>query len=788
MIRRNPATLSARVGQATLLTAIVGLGAFLRLSGLTVPSLWLDEILGEQMSTAATKEPWWHWLTGMGGEHGPLYYATELAGHGFRSPELSARFAPVLFGITTIIVAWLAARHLRICAPGTAAIFALLLACSPLHVYYSREARPYALLMLLTTCMIALLLRASSAGMVPVLLFLAVLTSAGAAPLIAATTVTAAIAFLLERDTSRRRFFALAAIAGGVGGIAVPLQYRHQLGFSATSVFHFNLLAFRQLLHSFSVVALDTTQTHRAAYVVFLFACIGVIALFMRDRARGAVVTGMAVLPFIVSLAALWRLHHWYAIRYVLTSLPGYLLLAAVGTSVVAEMLVRLGGLAIDAGVAWGNAARSRAHTANRRPGERSATPGNLKRATATLILGLIIAMIIVHDGWPAARIEPFRKPNWRVLAATIWNHARDHDVLLTSNDWAYVCLGFYLDRMPPRLRLMSARELIGRATDVESTRLHYAPGLQDLLLHRMTPADERAFAASFGNRQFTLDFGPDEDLLFASGWYGAEGGDGDFTRWAGRTASLIVPASGAADRRIDFRAIPIRYPNAPPQIMSIALNGAPLAQIPIDDDWRDYSIEAKRDRWRDGINILSFAFSRATAPSSISSSLDSRILSVDFHQLTVRQAATPSRHGTTPAKSPVTIHINAVDDPGSATYLDEGTSLSEPEPWLRAHTWNREALTALLGRLGFDPRSTIPDLEHGNVRLDELTVSVATDSDCQSDLDFLRRAYTTLLDRAVDPIGERHFLDVLRRHHDRESVVRSIIDSAEFRGKIVAQ
>src|SRR5258708_22146112 len=167
MIRWNPATLPARGGQAALLAAIVGLGAFLRLPGLTVPSLWLDEILGEQMSTAATKERCWHWLTGMGGEHGPLYYATELAGHGFRSPELSARFAPVLFGITTIIVAWLAARHLRICAPGTAAIFALLLACSPLHVYYSREARPYALLMLLTTCMIALLLRASSAGMVP---------------------------------------------------------------------------------------------------------------------------------------------------------------------------------------------------------------------------------------------------------------------------------------------------------------------------------------------------------------------------------------------------------------------------------------------------------------------------------------------------------------------------------------------------------------------------------------------------------------------------------------------
>src|SRR5260370_1373359 len=164
-----------RISEATFFAAIIAVATFLRFSGLAVPSLWLDEILGYDLATAATRLPWWRWLTGLDIDQGPLFFATELAGRISHSPELSARLAPALFGIATIVVAWLAARELRVHASGTAAVFALLLACSPLHVYYSREARPYALLMLIATGLLALLLRASSIGLVAGVLLLGVL-------------------------------------------------------------------------------------------------------------------------------------------------------------------------------------------------------------------------------------------------------------------------------------------------------------------------------------------------------------------------------------------------------------------------------------------------------------------------------------------------------------------------------------------------------------------------------------------------------------------------------------
>jgi mannosyltransferase len=781
-----------------LFVGIVTLGGFLRLSGLAVPSLWLDEILGYDLASATTHAPWWQWITGLEIEHGPLYFASELAGRLSPSPELSARVAPALFGIVTIVVAWMAARQLRVHGSGTAAVFALLLACSPLHVYYSREARPYALLMLMATGLLALLLRGSSIRLVAGVLLLAVLTHAGAAPLLMATALTAALAFLLEHDAARRRFYGLAAIAAAVATSAVPLLYRHQPGGSAASGFRFDPILFRQLMHSFSVSALDTSQTHRAALAVLLLAAIGAVSLMIRDRVQGAVAMGMALLPLTVSLVALWRLGHWYAVRYVITSLPAYLLLASAGVIALAEALANAVSALSPARMRW------------------------LRSEAAALIIGLIGAAFIVRDGWPAMRTEPYRKPPWRTFAATIWHHAHPRDVVLTSNDWSLVSLGFYLRGMPQRVRLISAGELVGRATDVvahndrvwivtagfhsrqdildwscsypvilaspiESTRLHYAPGLRDFLLHRATPADERAFMARFPGPRFDLSFGPGEDLFMQSGWYGAEGANGDFTRWAGRTATLLIPAGETLDRRVDFRAMPISFPGAPPQVMSISINGAPLARIAISEGWNDYSIAAPRDRWLWGINTLSFAFSRAAAPSSMSSSPDPRILSVDFHQVTVRSAATSATTARTSVlpEMTTTFRVNALDRGGQPTYLDVDTPRGAAESRLHVTDRNRDAVTALLGRLGFDPSSTLPDLANDRVRLQDLALTVAYDSDCLSDLEFLRIAYATLLGRGIDSVGERYLLGVLRRNKNREMVVRSIVDSEEFRKQL---
>src|SRR5207237_3710554 len=72
-------------------------------------------------------------------------------------------------------------------AAGIAA--AIVLAASPLHAYYSREARPYSLLMLLAALMLVALLR-MRLGLAAVAAIAMLYTSAVAGPLLLAIAVT----------------------------------------------------------------------------------------------------------------------------------------------------------------------------------------------------------------------------------------------------------------------------------------------------------------------------------------------------------------------------------------------------------------------------------------------------------------------------------------------------------------------------------------------------------------------------------------------------------------------
>lgn len=813
------ASLMRRIVDALLLAAIVAFGATLRFSGVATPSLWLDEILDYDVATRLTHEPLWRWLTGFASEHGPLFFATELAGRVAQTPEQSARFAPALFGVAAIVLAAVGCRlsvgsgepgvegrsaertksdtrhptadsrpapGTRQLTAGIAPTFALLLAGSPLAIYYSREARPYALLMLLATAIMALLLSAGStspafrqpsnegrliAPLAIAVLVLTLFSTSGAAPLLIAAAITASVAFLLDR----RRLYAVFSIGSFVSAALVPLLYRRMPGSSASAGFRpLTARFFQRLLQSFSVAAVDVTTIRRAAYVVAAFALIGAIELIRRDRVRGAIVIGMALLPIAVSLVALWRLRHWYAVRYVATALPAYLLLVAIGITALLRLLFR---------------GRS---------------------AVAAPIIAIVVAAFIVREGWPAARTEPYLKLNWRVIAATIHEHAHARDAVLTTNDWSYVCLDFYLRRLPPRVRLLSAAESASRAASVvahntpvwivsagfhrpgdvgdwscqypvvmasplESFRLHYAPGLQHLLLNRLTPADTRALTARYPTH--VMHLGAESDFFLGGGWYGPEDSGDAVSRWTGpEPVSAMLIASANIDHRLLLRMMPFDYRGAPPQVATISLNAAPLARVTLDRGWKNYSFEVPRSRWRDGVNFLTVAFSRATTPASLDpGSHDFRPLAGRFNLI----ALTPAGAATLPDSRPELTRAFRINEP-APELLDENA-------WWRgrtrsARTLNRPALTTLLGRLGFDPQTTIPRLDSGTVDVGELAETLAYDSACLSDSDFLHIAYATLAGRSIDSGGERYFADALKKKETRLGVVRALVESEEFK------
>jgi hypothetical protein len=573
--------------------------------------------------------------------------------------------------------------------------------------------------------------------------------------LLIATGFTAGIVFLFDR----RRYFAVYAAAALLAAMFVPLLYRRPGVDVAAGFRPLSARFFQRLLQSFSIGAVDTTTMHRAAYVLAALALIGAVALVRRDRVRGAIVIGMAVLPIAVSLVALWWLRHWYAVRYIATALPAYLLLAAIGITAILRLIFRG------------------------------------RTAIAIPIAALIAAGFIVREGWTSATTEPYRKLNWRVIAATIHEHAHARDAVVTTNDWSYVCLDFYLRQLPPKVRLISAGESASRAASVvvhnepvwivsagfhragdvgdwscqypvvlasplEGFRLHYAPGLQHLLLHRLTPADTRALIARYPTHVMTL--GNDNNVFLAGGWYGPDGDPAEHARWTGSEPVSAMLIASAADHRLTLHMMPFDYAGSRPQIATISLNAAPVARLALTPGWRDYTFDIDRTRWRDGANFLTIAFSRAEAPAAIDPrSKDVRLLAARVNLI----AVTPIAAAKMTESLPELTRAFRINEPGEL--LDENA-------WWRGRKRKAFAPPSLLARIGIEPTRRLD--------VDDAAETIAYDSACLNDSDFLHIAYATILNRPIDAAGERYFASALQKKETRVGVVRALVDSEEFR------
>lgn len=132
------------------------LAAILRFTGLG-QSLWLDEAISV---TFAQKLDFWKFVTQypIGDFHPPLYFAMLwIWGHLFGFSELSVRFPSVIFGVLTVFFTYLIGKELFSKKVGFLA--AIFLSLAPLHIYYSQEARMYALAAFATTLSFYFLVR-----------------------------------------------------------------------------------------------------------------------------------------------------------------------------------------------------------------------------------------------------------------------------------------------------------------------------------------------------------------------------------------------------------------------------------------------------------------------------------------------------------------------------------------------------------------------------------------------------------------------------------------------------
>lgn len=725
-------------------------GAWLRLRGLGTPSLWLDEIINVEVLDRALHLPLWKWLIGFEAENGPLYYVTELAGRFLPTPELAMRFAPALFGIATILVAWFcdasarmqhsprnihhspfAIQHSASQAPSPIGetkdpatppsgwtssiryVFPLLLAAAPLHVYYSREGRPYALEMLLATALLAAMLRGARPRIVAPLLAATAWTAASTVPLLGAALVAALFAY-----RGRTRWLVAGSAAASIA--LVPLLYRGGVNHAADYGFPaLTLRSLRAILESFSAAALDTAHMHRVAFVFLVLAILGAIRLPQRG-----VVLSFAILPAAGALLALWRLDHFFAIRYLSPALPGYLLLVAGGVAALASYA-------------------------------RKAAPA----------VAIVAALLLVRDGLAAARQEPFAKLDWRGIARTIGAHSRPGDQVIATNDWTRISLGFYLREEqvdvrlldasasremalmflaqhpqgwiaaaglpdPPPLHDLACEYLVVRGERHEDFRLHYVPSLAHFVAFRSTPGQRRALLASYGGT-LDLTFGPSDAPLLDTRWHdGAMQGD----------AGIALPLDTPADRQLVLDVEPTT-----PQPLTVYLNDRFLAAVNLGNGRNVYRIDAPRGAWNHGANRLIVSAA-----------------AVRFHRFAV--LASGQLLPPIPPAALHRIHLGDVGRSGDALPLPR-----DPDP---------AKLAALSARLGFDPQTTVPKFLHDEIRPADLAVTLADDSACMDDETFLRMTWRALFQREIDSRELEEWLRKLRAGKSREDVARKLADS----------
>jgi len=135
-----------RVWATVILALLTILGAWLRLSHLGTKSLWMDEGATVALARASWRHFAWVWWHGEASLQTIYFLLMRGWVHGGLS-EIWLRLPSALFGTASIPLLYPLARKFMPVSAALAA--AALLTFSPTHVYYSQEARSYALAILL---------------------------------------------------------------------------------------------------------------------------------------------------------------------------------------------------------------------------------------------------------------------------------------------------------------------------------------------------------------------------------------------------------------------------------------------------------------------------------------------------------------------------------------------------------------------------------------------------------------------------------------------------------------
>jgi mannosyltransferase len=411
----------------TVIVALTALAALLRLTTLSVQSFWLDEGYTERL----LRMPFGQMIrTVPKTESTPyLYYvAAWVWTHVFGLGEYGVRSLSALAGIATVPIVCVAARWLA--GRRAAAIAGLLIAVSPAMVWFSQEARAYALATLLSALTVLCVVGYARSRRSRWLAGWAASAALGLAThYFVAFVVLGELIWLWRTVPRDRRLAAAAGLVAVVGCALLPLAItQEQTGhadYISHSSLHTTLVQIpKQLLLGYA--SPDQKLTAVLATVLVLVGAVMPLALSPPARARAAwpLATG-AVAVFVPVVLALCGIDFLNA-RNLLPALPPLVIAAAIGFAGWEE-------LAVD----------------SRRPQWR--TVGSWA-AVALALVSLVVVVVVDGD-------SRYQRDDWRGVAHALGSGPGER-VLLVDPGSGAIPLQVYMPGLRALTGPVAVREL----------------------------------------------------------------------------------------------------------------------------------------------------------------------------------------------------------------------------------------------------------------------------------------------------------------------------------------
>jgi hypothetical protein len=95
----------------------------------------------------------------------------------------------------------------------------------------------------------------------------------------------------------------------------------------------------------------------------------------------------------------------------------------------------------------------------------------------------------------------------------------------------------------------------------------------------------------------------------------------------------VLVPLDHAAALTVQVRLHAFKYPGAPVQTLTLAVNGRRHGPVPVPQDWETLGFETAEPSWKAGVNQLALELAWARRPSDVGLGGDVRPLAaaVDY-------------------------------------------------------------------------------------------------------------------------------------------------------------